>query len=65
MSTTMKQLHYRDHSIELHAFESTHDGWHAYGFIGDAEIDTQWCDCHDLSFDELDALILEVMQEEL
>ena len=43
----------------------TADGWHAVGYVGDVDIDTEWCDVHDLSFDELDALICAVMRDEL
>ena len=63
MATILNQIHYRDHSCELHVFEIA-DGWHVIGFIGDAEVDTQWLEMHGLTFEDVNALILEVMQEE-
>ena len=48
---------------DLTAFE-TEDGWQALGRIGGYDIDTVWCDCHGLSFDDLDSVILHVFENE-
>ena len=48
---------------ELTAYE-TEDGWQALGHIGGYDIDTVWCDCHGLSFDDLDSVILHVFESE-
>lgn len=48
---------------ELTAYE-TEDGWQALGRIGDYDVDTVWCDCHGLSFDDLDSVILHVFESE-
>jgi len=48
---------------ELTAYE-TEDGWQALGRIGGYDIDTVWCDCHGLSFDDLDSVILHVFESE-
>lgn len=41
------------------------DGWQALGRIGGYDIDTVWCDCHGLSFDDLDSVILHVFESAL
>ena len=48
---------------ELTAYE-TEDGWQALGHVGDYDVDTVWCDCHGLSFDDLDSVILHVFESE-
>jgi hypothetical protein len=48
---------------ELTAYE-TEDGWQALGRIGGYDIDTVWCDCHGLSFDDLDSVILHIFENE-
>jgi hypothetical protein len=48
---------------ELTAYE-TEDGWQALGHIGGYDIDTVWCDCHGLSFDDLDSVILHIFENE-
>ncbi len=49
---------------DLTAYEAE-DGWQALGRVGGYDIDTAWCDCHGLSFDDLDSVILHIFESAL
>ena len=49
---------------ELTAYE-TEDGWQALGHVGDYDVDTVWCDCHGLSFRDLDTIVHTVIDSAL
>jgi hypothetical protein len=57
---TTKKITARGDNYELEAFE-TPRGWAVVGYYGDLDIDSIMCEVFDLTFDEMDALVLEVI----
>lgn len=59
MATTNK-ITARGDNYELEAFETAR-GWAIVGYYGDLDIDSIMCEMFDLTFDEMDALVLEAI----